>query len=325
MVVPTHRRPALLDRCLAALVAQDFDPCAYEVIVVDDAGCPETRRVVERCAGGVTTRPGRPCVRYLPVTGTHGPAAARNLGWRAARGEFVAFTDDDCIPAPGWLAASVSALEGENGHRREGAWGPIVVPIPGEPTDYERNAARLEGAEFATANCVYRQDVLASTGGFDERFTMAWREDSDLHFTLLERGCRLAHAPEAVVLHPVRPAPWGVSLAQQRKNRFNALLYKKHPALYRERVQPLPPWRYYAIVAAGLGALGGAWSGHRGLALGASIAWGVMTGAFCLSRLRGTSRGSRHVLEMMVTSALIPPAAVYWRLRGALEFRVWFL
>ena len=66
-------------------------------------------------------------------------------------------------------------------------------------------------------------------GGFDERFPEAWREDSDLQFTLLEQGYTIKPAPQAVVTHPVRPAPWGVGLKMQRKSQFEALLYKKHP------------------------------------------------------------------------------------------------
>src|SRR4051812_39670363 len=100
VVVPTYRRPDLLDRCLSALVAQDFDPAACEVIVADDAAGDETRRQVEKWAGA-----SRFALRYVAVGPPHGPAAARNAGWRAARGEVVAFTDDDCVPDPGWLRA----------------------------------------------------------------------------------------------------------------------------------------------------------------------------------------------------------------------------
>ena len=84
IVVPTFRRPESLGRCLAALCAQDFDPAAYEVIVVDDAASDEARRVVTCYAERVALR--GLALRYVPVTGTHGPAAARNAGWRAARG-----------------------------------------------------------------------------------------------------------------------------------------------------------------------------------------------------------------------------------------------
>jgi glycosyltransferase involved in cell wall biosynthesis len=316
VVVPTYRRADLLDRCLAAVTAQDLDPSEYEVLVADDAGSETTRRQVE-----VWAARSRPAVRYLPVVKAHGPAAARNVGWQSARGEVIAFTDDDCVPDPGWLRAGVAALEAG----ADAAAGCVRMPLPDRPTDYERNEAGLTRAEFVTANCFCRRDVLEAAGGFDERFTTAWREDSDLHFTLLERGYRVVRAPAAVVLHPVRPARWGVSLSQQRKARFNALLYRKHPALYRERIQPAPPYHYYAIGLGLVAALAGAVAGRPWLALGGAATWAAATGWFCARRLRGASAAPRHVAEMLVTPLLIPWLSIYWRLRGALQFRVFFL
>lgn len=316
VVVPTCRRPDRLGRCLDALEAQRFDRSAYELIVVDDADDGSTRRLVEACAARSDLS-----IRYLAVVGTHGPAAARNLGWRSARGEIVAFTDDDCLPDPDWLASGVAALDGG----ADAATGRVVVPLPESPTDYERDAAGLEGAEFVTANVFCRRDPLAAVGGFDERFAVAWREDSDLHFALLERGFRVVRAPAAVVVHPVRPARWGVSLAQQRKSQFDALLYKNHPSLYRRGVRSAPPWDYYASVAATVAAAVGVGLGSWPMAATAALVWACLTGEFCLRRLRTTTRRPSHVAEMVVTSAVIPFLSVFWRLYGAWKFRVLFL
>ena len=83
VVVPTFKRPELLERCLAALVAQTFDSSAYEIIIADDAASELTRHQVEdwrsRCQ--LTG----PLIHYLPVRDSQGPAAARNAGWRFAR------------------------------------------------------------------------------------------------------------------------------------------------------------------------------------------------------------------------------------------------
>jgi cellulose synthase/poly-beta-1,6-N-acetylglucosamine synthase-like glycosyltransferase len=322
VVVPTFKRPDLLDRCLAALMSQDFCRADYEVIVVDDAACEETKRQVECWTQrielwGYT-------LRYIPVTGLHhphGPATARNIGWRAACGEIIAFTDDDCIPTPGWLKGGVAAfVDGI-----AAASGRIIVPLPYMPTDYEYNTSHLEHSEFVTANCFYRRTALEMVGGFDERFTAAWREDSDLFFTLLERRVKYTYADDAVVIHPVRPARWGISLSQQRKSMFNALLYKKHSALYRQRIQARPPWHYYCMVAALLAALLGFLEGWGLFAAGALCVWMYMTGHFCLQRLRHTSRAPRHVAEMIITSIFIPSLAVFWRIFGAVKFRVFFL
>lgn len=322
VVIPTYKRPELLRRCLNALLAQDYAATAYEVIVVDDAACDETRRLVECMA-----EHGRICgntLRYIPVPGKHGPAVARNIGWRAASADIVAFTDDDCIPAPDWLQAGVRAFR----HRTcevAGVSGRLIVPLYGVPTDYERDAAHLETSEFVTANCFYRRSCLEAVGGFDERFTAAWREDSDLYFALLKRGATLIYAPQALVIHPLRPAAWGVSLHQQRKSMFNALLYKKHPDLYRQKVQTTPPWHYYCIIAAFCALLGGSLSKSQKLAFCAACLWLLLTGRFCLRRLRGTSSARRHRAEMIVTSVLIPPLSIFWRIRGAIKFRVFFL
>ncbi len=206
-----------------------------------------------------------------------------------------------------------------------GAAGHLIVPLEGVPTDYEYNAAQLGKNDFVTANCFYRRDALLEVGGFDECFTAAWREDTDLVFTLLTRGAKFTTAPEAVVIHPVRPAQWGISIRQQRKSMFNALLYKKHPALYRQKIQATPPWRYYISVCAALLALIGALCGMWLLSLAGLIAWLVLTARFCLQRLRHTSHAPRHVAEMIVTSIIIPPLSIFWRLYGAVKFRVLFL
>jgi GT2 family glycosyltransferase len=283
VVVPTCGRAELLTRCLEALESQTLAREHYELIVVDDS---ELRS---------------------------GPAAARNRGWRRARAPIVAFTDDDTVPARDWLERGLEAMEAHV----EAASGRIVMPIPEKPTDYERDAQGLERSEFVTANCFVRKRVLERLGGFDESFCLAWREDSDLHFRLLSHGARLVHAPRAVVVHPVRAAGWGVSLRQQKKVMYDALLFKKHRRLYRERIRSTPRWDYYAIVASlALAAAGFA----GGLAV-----WALLTAKFAGERLRGASKRPSHVLEILVTSILIPPVAVFWRFAGALRYRVAFL
>lgn len=283
VVVPTCGRAELLERCLAALENQSLPRGDYEIIVADDSALRS------------------------------GPAAARNRGWRKARAPIVAFTDDDTVPERDWLERGLEAMKDSV----DAAAGSIVMPIPSEPTDYERDAQGLERSEFVTANCFVRKRVLERLNGFDEGFRLAWREDSDLHFRLLRIGARLVHAPGAVVVHPVRPAGWGVSLKQQKKVMYDALLFKKHRQLYRARIRAGARWDYYAIVAA--------------LALAAAgftpalTLWLVLTLRFFVQRLRGASKRPSHILEMLVTSLLIPPLAVFWRLAGALRYRVAFL
>jgi GT2 family glycosyltransferase len=314
IVVPTFRRPDLLARCLDALVHQTLD--SYEVIVADDAALDSTREKVEGLKA-------RAPVRYVSLTGSNGQAASRNAGWGAARGEVVAFTDDDTIPDPGWAAAGLGAFDRDP--TLAAVTGRTEVPLPPRPTDYERNESGLATAEFITANCFVRRSVLEEVGGFDERFRIAWREDSDLHFELIERGMKIVKVPEAVVVHPVRPAPWGVSLRMQRKVRYEALLAKKHPQLYRRKIGVHRPWAYYLIVLATIAGIAGLTLGSVPVVAAAAAVWLVLTGRFILRRLRGNSLRPAHVAEMIVTSALIPPLSLFWRLSGAVRFRTVFL
>jgi glycosyltransferase involved in cell wall biosynthesis len=317
VVVPTYRRPELLGRCLAALTAQTMVPDSYEVLVADDAASAETRRQVEEYSKKAAFS-----IRYLPVTRIHGPAAARNIGWRAARAPIIAFTDDDTVPDAGWLAAGAGALERDC--ELAAVTGQVIVPLPPLPTDYQRNEAGLETAAFVTANCFCRRGIMVILDGFEERFMSAWRDDSDLHFRLLEHGFKLRKEPEAIVVHLVRPASWGVSLRMQRKSQFDALLCKKHPDLYRKHIQRWPPLDYYGIVLSAAVAFLTAALGMWIACVVTAFMWTWLMGCFLQRRLRGNSRHPTHVLGMLITSLLIPFLSIFWRLYGAAKFRVWF-
>lgn len=314
VVIPTHKRLALLCRCLTALTERR-PGVSCEIIVVDDGRSSAVRAVVLALArqhGGI---------RYLrPAPGRRGPAAARNAGWRAAVGEIVAFTDDDTVPATDWLHAGRAAmLPGV-----AAAGGRVIVPLPPEPTDAERDTAGLDGAEFVTANCFVRREALVRAGGFDERYTRAWREDSDLYFTLLELGERVVAAPDAVVIHPARKAPPSDCLRRHRNLYFDALLFKKHPRLYREKIAAAPPWHYYLAMLLAVVAVLALMAGQTAWAAVASVAWAGLTLQLIWRRQRGLSRAWRERVGIALTSVLIPPLAVFWRLAGAWHFRVLF-
>jgi cellulose synthase/poly-beta-1,6-N-acetylglucosamine synthase-like glycosyltransferase len=318
VVIPTYRRPAMLGRCLAALLLQTLAPPEFEILVCDDACDPAAHDLVAWI--GERSHPAGFRVIYLPVTGSRGPAGARNRGWQLARACVVAFTDDDAIPDRHWLERGLAAMRGG----ASAVTGRIVVPLPPRPTDYERDCSGLSRAAFATANCFVYKPMLERVGGFDPRYTVAGREDADLQFAILGAGGTIARADDAVVVHPVHPAQWGVSVLQQRKAQFDALLYKKHPKLYRSHVAASPPWRHYAIVALALVAAAAWLAGSPSIAAGAAAGWLALTLAFVLERLRTTTRRLAHVAEMALTSAVIPPLSVFWRLYGAAKFRTAF-
>jgi glycosyltransferase involved in cell wall biosynthesis len=321
VVMATYERRDLLLRCVDALLAQTLAATRFEIVIVEDGSSRATREYVMTELSSRRRLRRAPTLRFLWLPSNGGPAAARNCGILAARGGVIAFTDDDTVPHANWLESGLDAIR----HGADAVAGAVEVPLPAVPTDYERDAAGLSNAGFVTANCFVRRDLLCAVGGFDERFRCAWREDTDLCFRLRASGAIVRASHAARVVHPVRPARWGVSVSQQRKVMFDALLYKKFPEGYRRYVRARPPWEYYVAVAAGLCALVNAVAGFRLLALACLVAWLGISVAFASRRLVDTSHSPRHVAEMIITSLLIPWVSVYWRTRGALRFRVPFV
>ena len=191
-----------------------------------------------------------PSVQYIALPENRGPATARNAGWRKSIGKLIAFTDDDCLPQPGWLSAIWEAYENHGMPELIAFSGRIEVPLSVLPTDFEKNTSLLEEAEFVTANCSCTKTALNLVDGFDERFKAPWREDSDLQFKLIQNNVLIHKLNNAVVIHPVRKAGWGTSISDQKKTVFNALLYKKYPHLFRKKIQSSPAWNYYMIITA---------------------------------------------------------------------------
>jgi hypothetical protein len=154
---------------------------------------------------------------------------------------------------------------------------------------------------------------------------MAWREDSDLEFKLLLNNIPIIHVPEALVVHPVRKAPWGISLKEQKKGMFNALLYKKYPELYRRKIQANPLWNYYIMVGTAILLMTGIVIKSQWISLVAFSIWSTLFLGFVIRRLRQTSKRIDHIAEMIITSLFIPFVSVYWQLYGAWRYRVFFL
>ena len=320
VVIPTYRRPALLRRCLEAIRQQICPDCAYEVLVISDGPDSETESLAAEFNRNFPEFP----LRYHALPAKGGPAAARNFGWKKGLGELIVFTDDDCIPAPLWLDAYWSAYLLRN-RSLIGFTGKVEVPVSERPTDYQKNVAHLSTAEFITANCACSRAALESVGGFDEDFPIAWREDSELQFKLLKENILILHVSDALVCHPARAASWGTSIRDQQKSMFNALLFKKHPDLYRTKIASGPVWNYYTIIAATIIAIIAFAMQIKFLAIAALVVWAISIITFIAKRLKGTDVSFSHRAEMVVTSLVIPYLSVYWTLRGAMRYKVFFL
>lgn len=202
VIVPSYRRPDKLAACLASLALQTWPLDDFEVIVVDDAGM---RSILAPIA-----EMGHPFAFRLLSQQNRGAAAARNAGARLARGTFLAFTDDDCRPTPGWLesfshtltAEAVGALIGGRvvnalaSDRFAGATQALVdflvdhAPTGGSP-----------GRLFTSNNLCVPRAAFHELAGFDEAFRGAGGEDREFCLRWAHAGRRTHYAPEALVLH----------------------------------------------------------------------------------------------------------------------------
>lgn len=251
VVVCTRNGAATIRRTLDALWRLDYPE--YEVIVVDDGSTDDTAALVAKHP-----------VRLLRMT--HGGLSrARNAGLASARGDVVAFVDDDAYPDPHWLRHLVVTLRG-GGHVGVGGpnfappdCGPVarcVAAAPGGPrpvllTDTE--AEHLPGCNMA-----FVRARLVEAGGFDPRFHAAG-DDVDVCWRMRERGWTLGYSPAAVVWHYPRASVHAYWRQQQGYGRAEALLAEKWPQKYNAAGHVAWEGRVYG----GRPALFRAWLGWR--------------------------------------------------------------
>jgi GT2 family glycosyltransferase len=200
VIIPSFNRAAQLATALRALARQLTVPGGFEVIVVDDGGDPPLDERSLTAASGIACRVLR--------TSNGGPAAARNLAARQARGRILAFTDDDCEPDPDWLPGLVRRHQAADSPRIVG--GRTVNRLSSNPfaatsqnlitlgyAHYNRDPERA--LFFASNNLSIPRREFAQLGGFDERFRTA--EDRDLCDRWVLSGRTMTYAPECVILH----------------------------------------------------------------------------------------------------------------------------
>ena len=222
VVVATHNRAHLIPRLVDALAAQDFDG-TYEAVIVDDGSTDDTWSVLQRLAAD------NPWLRVLRQLPNAGPATARNRGWREASAPLIAFTDDDCVPQPGWLRGLAAALgKGEVVQGR-------TLP---DPTDADRIGpfgrtivVTQELGYYQTCNMGYSREALDRVDGFDERFRRPSGEDTDLAWRLKELGATSVFADDALVYHDVRPSNIKTHILDTWRWGDCVLTVREHPQL----------------------------------------------------------------------------------------------
>jgi glycosyltransferase involved in cell wall biosynthesis len=224
VIIACRDSAATLPATLQAMTEQETEH-PYEVIVVDDGSVDRSPAIAERFA---------PKVRLERQT-RNGPGPARNAGVRVARGEIIAFTDADCEPQPGWLAAGVEALA--EADLVQGA----VEPPPDTPRGpFDRTLwIDHETGLYETANLFMRRDLFERLGGFevwlDPEIGKALAEDVWLGWRARRAGARTAFCERARVRHAVFPRDALGFVAERRRLRYFADIVAQVPELRRER------------------------------------------------------------------------------------------
>jgi glycosyltransferase involved in cell wall biosynthesis len=217
VVVPARNAAATLRRTLECLAAQQGAP-EFEVIVVDDGSTDQTPEIA-RAAG----------VRLVQTDGV-GSGQARNIGVREASGDVIAFTDADCFPTPGWLAAALPLLDSADLVAGAVAPDPTAQLGPFDRTVWVERETGL----YETANLLIGRDLFEQIGGFEVWLSSngsrrGWTnpelaEDVWLGWRARRAGARTAFAPDALVHHAVHPrGASGYVAERQRAQHFTAI------------------------------------------------------------------------------------------------------
>ncbi len=199
IIIPTYNRPAELALCLEALCRLDYPRERFEVIVVDDGSKTSLQPSVARFLDQLDVT--------LLTQANAGPAAARNKGASQAKGEFLAFIDDDCMTSPDWLQKLVNRFA-EVPDQAIG--GRTLNPLP--ENSYSTASQNLidagyayhnplpsQASFFASNNLTVPAACFHSVGGFDITFKTS--EDRDFCDRWRHQGFQMTYAPEILIYH----------------------------------------------------------------------------------------------------------------------------
>jgi glycosyltransferase involved in cell wall biosynthesis len=237
VVVSTFDRSQFLGGLLDALAHQSLGPDRFEVILVDDGSADATWECLRELAAGTSLR-----LIGLRLERNSGQGSGRNLGVQHARGDVVAFTDDDCLPSSTWLESLTATLL-PVGHAT--LWAPDDAKVVqgrtlAGPDDEAGVWARVVWVLrptwlFETCNIAYRRSDVVGVGGFPARGEAcatrsgkAVGEDALLGWRVIDRGASLEFAADAVVYHRRLPASYLDWVRDQRGKAVFPALVRSH-------------------------------------------------------------------------------------------------
>ena len=215
VVVATHNRAGLLPGLLNAMAAQETGESVFELVVVDDGSTDDTATVLRQLAESVALP-----LLVVRIEATGGPSVPRNVGAARARAPYVLFTDDDCLPTPGWATALQRALSSGNDVVQG-----RTIPEPGERPGPWARAIWVEapGPLFETCNVGFRKTAFDAAGGFPlldlvqtRNAPRGFGEDAALGCAVARSG-RRGWASDALVHHRWLPGSFADHLTERRR------------------------------------------------------------------------------------------------------------
>ncbi len=226
VITPTHFRPEKLRALLLSLEHQTLSAEQFEVILVpspNDSGpenLPSTRLNLR-----ILSADGDPY-------GGKSASFKRNSGAQTARAPWLAFIDDDCIADRNWLQQASLRLKNTECQAIEGL---TKIPLPEKMTYTYKGLQRLSQAGgYQTCNMFYKRDVFLDCGGFDLNFPF-YLEDTDLAWTLLDRGQKIVFDNLSIVEHPVPDPDVDRLLFNAYRARLIPYLYRKHSQMFKSQ------------------------------------------------------------------------------------------
>lgn len=303
IVVPTYNRPRQLRNLLAGLCEADYPRDRFEVIVVDDGGASRLDDVA---------RPFHERLDLRVLSCSHrGPSGARQVGTRAARGRYLAFTDDDCVPEADWLTRLGDALDANPGCAVGGRTvNALSDNLYSEASQrlitylYRQfNADPADARFFTTNNVAFPAQAFRAIGGLDESWSISGGEDRDLCHRWRRRGHRMVYAPDAV-MHHAHALTFTSFWRQHYHYGRGGFHYHRHSATRERRRARLESAAFY------LGALWAPSAGERwGRRLALAARLGVSQGATAAGYLREWARslGGRTTPDEATSPGGAPP------------------
>jgi glycosyltransferase involved in cell wall biosynthesis len=198
IIIPTYARREQLVGCLRSIVALDYPHDRFEVIVVDDGSPHSLEDIVKPFAEAIDLK--------LLRQSNAGPAAARNRGAASARGDFLVFTDDDCLPEQNWLNAyanqfSLTPLKLVGGRTLNAVPRNLCSSASQSVIDsvYRYFNTQAHPLFFATNNLAVPAAIFRQIGGFNEQFRTS--EDREFCDRWTQHGHEMIYAPEALCHH----------------------------------------------------------------------------------------------------------------------------